>query len=203
MKKMMTIVYIRISTSQQSTDSQKPDIERYLAAQDPETLGKVLWFEDTGTGRNMERPGWRKAETWIRSGIVDRIICWRLDRLARNISGMCKLVELLQAKNTNLVSLKENIDLSTPTGRLMINVLSSFAVFETEVRGERVLAGQAAARAKGKKIGGSKKGVRRRVTDAKIETIYHLRDTNHTYKQICEVVLLSRETVSRLLKNRI
>jgi DNA invertase Pin-like site-specific DNA recombinase len=63
-----------------------------------------------------------------------------------------------------LVSLKDGVDLATPAGRLIANVLASVAAYETEVRGERVKAGQEVARARGKKWGGSKPGKRKKVT---------------------------------------
>ena len=52
-----TAVYVRVSTSQQSTRSQEPDLKRWLDAQSPDQLGKVTWYSDTATGRNMDRPG--------------------------------------------------------------------------------------------------------------------------------------------------
>jgi DNA invertase Pin-like site-specific DNA recombinase len=68
------------------------------------------------------------------------------------------LFDDLIARKVNLVSLKDGIDLFPPAGRLMANVLASVAQYETEVRAERVIAGLAAARAAGKRWGGSRKG---------------------------------------------
>ena len=82
----------------------------------------------------------------------------------------------------------------------MIDILASFAAYETEVRGERVLAGQAAARARGVKIGGSKRGKRRKVTKDKIDTIWMLRGQGKTYRDIAGVVSLSYGTVGNILK---
>jgi DNA invertase Pin-like site-specific DNA recombinase len=61
-------VYLRVSTSQQTTRSQKPDLERWLNAQDPEKLGKVVWYSDTATGKNMDRPRWQKLQANINAG---------------------------------------------------------------------------------------------------------------------------------------
>ena len=71
----------------------------------------------------------------------------------------------------NLVSLRDGVDLNTPAGRLMANVLASVSQYETEVRAERVLAGQAKARAKGVTWGGSKRGRRIKVTDEQLAVI--------------------------------
>ena len=153
-----TAVYLRVSTGQQSTRSQQPDIERWLAAQNPENLGDVQWYRDKATGRNMDRPGWQKLQQAIDVGAVKQLVVWRMDRLGRTASGLCKLFEDLQAKKIRLVSLKDSVDLDTPAGRLVANVLASVAAYETEVRGERIQAGQTAARAAGRKWGGSQPG---------------------------------------------
>ena len=86
---------------------------------------------------------------------VFRDVVWRLDRLGRTAKGLTALFEELQRLGVGLVSLKEGLDLSTAAGCLMANVLASVAQFETELRSERILAGQAAARAQGKRWGGS------------------------------------------------
>ena len=69
-----------------------------------------------------------------------------------------KLFETLRQHHCTLISLKENIDFSTATGRMFANILASFAAYDNETRTERILAGQAAAKAAGKTIGGSKRG---------------------------------------------
>ena len=66
--------------------------------QDPEKLGQVIWYHDTATGKNMDRPGWQKLQAAIDAGQVKQIVVWRLDRLGRTASGLCKLFEDLQAK---------------------------------------------------------------------------------------------------------
>ena len=104
----------------------------------------------------MDRPGWQKLEGAITSRRVSAIVIWRLDRLGRTASGLTRLFDTLYKEEVNLVSLKDSLDLSTPAGRLMANVLASVAQYETEVRGERVRAGIERAKAVGKRWGGSK-----------------------------------------------
>ena len=194
-----TAVYARVSTSQQTTRSQTPDLDRWLAAQDPETLGKVGWYHDTATGRNMDRPGWQRLQRAIDAGQIKQLVVWRLDRLGRNASGLCKLFEDLQAKKVRLISLKDSVDLETPAGRLIANVLASVSAYETELRGERVKAGQAAARAAGKKWGGSKKGRRLKVTDEQVKAIIAMKNAGEKVAGIARTVSLSRLTIYRVL----
>jgi len=192
-----TAIYTRVSTSQQSTRSQRADLLRWVKAQGEN--GQVQWHEDKATGKNMDRPGWQKLQTAIDAGQVNRLVVWRLDRLGRTASGLCKLFEDLQAKRVRLVSLMDSIDLGTASGRLIANVLASVAAYETELRGERVRAGQQAARAAGKTWGGSRKGRRKKVSDEQARAITALRDRGEKIARIARALNLSRHTVYRVL----
>src|SRR5262245_11412628 len=141
-------VYERVSTNRQDTKSQTPDLERWVKAQ--ARPDSVRWFTDKCAGKSMDRPGWSKLWAAVERGEIKTIVVWRLDRLGRTASGLTKLFDELRKHKVNLVSLKDGLDLETPAGRLMANVLASVAQYETEIRAERVLAGQAAARAAGK-----------------------------------------------------
>jgi len=196
----MTAIYTRVSTAQQTTRSQKPDLQRWLDTQNPDELGQVKWFHDSATGKTMDRPGWQKLQTAINAGHVQKVVVWRLDRLGRTASGLCKLFEELHAKEVRLISLKDSVDLETPAGRLIANVLASVAAYETEIRGERVKAGQAAARAAGKTWGGSKKGRLLKVTDEQARAIVRMEAEGEKIARIARTVSLSRLTVYRVLK---
>ena len=111
---------------------------------------------------------------------------WRLDRLGRTARGLTALFDDLQCRQVGLVSLREGLDLSTPAGRLMANVVASVAQYETEVRGERVKAGQAVARANGVKWGGSQKGRRLKVTPQQIRMIRQMKEENETVVAIAK-----------------
>ena len=191
-----TAVYMRVSTKEQDTASQEPDLQRWAALQD----GPVVVYTDTKSGKNMDRPGWRSLETAIRQGRVSAVVVWRLDRLGRTASGLTKLFDELRERKTNLVSLKDGIDLNTTAGRLMANVLASVAQYETEVRSERVMAGQAVARANGKRWGGSKPGKRKRVTDTKARIISTMKAQGEPITAIAKAVGLSRPTIYDVLR---
>lgn len=128
------------------------------------------------------------------------MVVWRSDRLGRTASGLTKLFDELNQCKVNLVSLKDGIDLATPAGRLMANVLASVAQYETEVRSERVQAGQAVARAKGRTWGGSVKGrkIKGRATAEQVETIRIMAGKSPVAK-IARATGLSRPTVYNYL----
>ena len=188
-------IYLRVSTRSQDTRSQEPDLKRWADAQDE----PVHWYRDKFTGTTMERPGWSKLEADIVAGKVSKVVVWRLDRLGRTASGLTKLFDDLCRRKVGLVSIKDGLDLSTAAGRLMANVLASVAQFETEVRTERILAGQAAARAQGKTWGGSKKGRRIKVEPEQAETIRRLHGEGTPISSIARAVGLSRPTVYSII----
>lgn len=142
-------IYLRVSSKGQKEASQLPDLQRWAAAQE----GEPKWYRDKFTGKTMARPGWESLWEAVLACRVKRLVIWRLDRLGRTASGLTSLFEELQARDVALISLREGIDLSTPAGRMMANVVASVAQYETEVRSERQVAGIEAAKAAGVKFG--------------------------------------------------
>jgi DNA invertase Pin-like site-specific DNA recombinase len=188
-------IYVRVSSRKQDTRSQTPDLERWAAAQDQ----PVRWYRDTFSGKTMDRPGWNKLQAAVTAGEVSGVVVWRLDRLGRTAKGLTALFDDLQRAKINLVSLKDGLDLSTPAGRLLANMLASVAQFETEIRAERILAGQAAARAAGKRWGGGKPGRRVKVTVEAETAIRKLWADGVKVAAIARAVSLSRPTVYAVL----
>src|SRR5438128_1316363 len=137
---MTTTIYQRISTRGQDLASQHQELAAWATGK------QVEWLSDIFTGKSMERPGMEKLLKGIRSGKVKTVVVWRLDRLGRTASGLTAFFEELQTRKVNLISLRDGVDLSTPAGRLLANIIASVAAYETEVRGERVAAGIEAKR---------------------------------------------------------
>ena len=191
-----TAIYVRVSHRDQSHASQFPDLERWTEAHD----GNVQWFKDTFTGKTMNRPGMDNLMEQLRAGKLERIVVWRLDRLGRTTRGLCQLFDELRERKVDLVSLKDGFSLDSPAGRLHARILASVAEYETELRAERVAAGQAVARRKGKKWGGSKKGWRWRVTDDQVAAIHDMRGRGKRITHISRVTGLSRPTIYRVLR---
>lgn len=189
-----TAVYLRVSGSNgQKFDSQCEDLERWVEANKPK---RVRAYKDEFTGTTMSRPGMQKLMDDLHKGEVEAIVCWRLDRLGRTAAGLTKLFDDLRQHKCNLISLKDNLDLSTPAGRLNANIIASVAAYETEVRAERVKAGQEAARAKGKSWGGSKKGVRKGKVASVKKHILMLHQNGISKTQIAKSLNVSVPTVN-------
>jgi DNA invertase Pin-like site-specific DNA recombinase len=190
-----TAIYVRVSSRRQDHASQLPDLERWVAAHD----GAIEWFRDKFSGTTMDRPGMEKLMADLRAGKVERIVVWRLDRLGRTTRGLCQLFDELGERKVDLVSLKDGFSLASPAGRLHARILASVAEYETEVRAERVAAGQAVARRKGKRWGGSKKGWRWRVTDDQLVAIREMKTVGKKITAIARITGLSRPTIYRVL----
>lgn len=139
----MTIVaYARVSTIDQNPELQFDALEK---------AGCEKIFTDSASGTDRERPQLAKCLAYVRKG--DVLLFWKLDRLARSTVHLGQIAETCRAKGVDLKCLTQPIDTTTPTGRMMFNILACFAEFERDIIVERTLAGLAAARARGR-IGG-------------------------------------------------
>lgn len=194
-----TAIYVRVSHRDQTHASQMPDLERWAAAHE----GAVEWFKDTFSGRTMQRPGMDRLLDALRTGKLERIVVWRLDRLGRTTRGLCQLFDELRDRNVDLVSLKDGFSLESPAGRLHARILASVAEYETEIRAERVAAGQSVARRRGKQWGGSKKGWRWKVSDDQVTAIHEMRATGKSIAHVARVTGLSRPTIYRVLETHL
>jgi DNA invertase Pin-like site-specific DNA recombinase len=191
-----TAIYLRVSSRTQDTASQEPDLKRWIEGHKDQP---VRWYKDQFTGTTMDRPAFQRLMQDIQIGKVDRVVVWRLDRLGRTARGLTALFEDLTNRGVTLVSLKEGLDLKTSAGRLLAHVLASVAMFETEVRSERIVAGQVAAREAGKRWGGSVKGRRLKVTREQESMIRRMKREGEGITAIARATGLSRPTVYRVL----
>ncbi len=126
------------------------DLRRYCAARGWEASEYV----DTGvSGAKDRRPALDQLMTDARRRTVDTVVVWWLDRFGRNLRHLITAIEDLNAAGVSFVSTGENIDTASPTGRLLLGIMGSFAEFERERIRERIHAGLARARRQGQKLG--------------------------------------------------
>ena len=119
----------------------------------------------------------------------------------RSCGKHCQLFEELRERKVDLVSLKDGFSLSSPAGRLHARILASVAEYETEIRAERVHAGQQVARRKGKTWGGSEKGWRWKVSDEQVAAIREMKGARTPIAKIARITGLSRPTIYRVLSH--
>ena len=137
------IGYARVSSVGQNLDSQVDALQKASC---------MKIFSDKMTGSRMDRPGWDQLIEYLRSG--DTLVVTELSRMTRSLMHLLETAQLLEEKQINLVSLRENIDTSTATGRCFLSMMGAIHQMERELRAERAAAGRASAKARGKTGGG-------------------------------------------------
>jgi len=137
-------------------DNQRESAEAFIKSQTHE--GWVCLtdrYDDGGfTGANMERPALKRLLTDIQAGKIDCVVVYKIDRLSRSLLDFTKIMEKFEKHQVSFIAFTQQINTTTSMGRLMMNVLMSFAQFEREIISERTRDKIAGARRKGKWAGG-------------------------------------------------
>jgi site-specific DNA recombinase len=162
LRRVRCAVYTRTSTDEglesefNSLDAQRESGESYAASQRSEGWAALpARYDDGGyTGATLERPALQRLLADVEAGRIDVVIVYKLDRLTRSLLDFAKLMEVFDRHRASFVSVTQRFDTSTSMGRLMLNILLSFAQFEREIIGERIRDKVAATRKKGKYTGG-------------------------------------------------
>ena len=140
-----------------SIDAQREACEAFIESQAGEGWTALPdRYEDGGfTGGNMERPGLQRLMADIESGRIDCVVTYKVDRLSRSLLDFARMMEVFERKQVSFVSVTQHFNTAQPMGRLILNVLLSFAQFEREIIAERTQDKMAASRRKGKWVGGN------------------------------------------------
>lgn len=145
---MKFAIYCRVSTQDQHPENQRIELEEYA-----KRMGySYEIFKETESTRNT-RPIKANLLNRLRKKEFDGVLVWRLDRWARSLSEMILEAKELTDKAITFVSLKDNIDLTTSSGRLIFHIFSALAEFEREVIRERTMLGLERAKKEGKQLG--------------------------------------------------
>ena len=172
------IGYARVSSAGQNPDSQIDALK---------TAGCGRIFSDRMTGSRMERPGWDRLMDYARAG--DTLVVTELSRMTRSLLNLLETAQVLEQRQIHLVSLRENIDTGTATGRCFLSMMGAIHQMERELRAERAAAGRASARARGK-TGGRPRTDAAKLANAKI--LYE--NSDKTANEVCRVVGVGRRT---------
>src|SRR5260221_5954530 len=140
-----------------SLAAQREACEAYICSQQHEgwLLARNRYDDGGFSGGNLERPAAQRLLTDIRAGRIDIVVVYKVDRLTRSLADFARLVELFDAEAVSFVSVTQQFNTTSSMGRLMLNVLLSFAQFEREVTGERIRDKIAASKKKGMWMGGN------------------------------------------------
>ncbi len=181
----MVIGYARVSTIEQNLDRQIDALREN---------GAERIFQEKFTGTKVNRPELETMLMTLRPG--DKLIVTEFSRLSRSTKDLIDLVEKLQKMGVELVSIKENLDTTTATGKMMLTMLSALSQFERDLIAERTAEGLKAARARGRKGGRPK--VATEETKRKALAMY---DANTmTNKEIADFAKVSIATLGNWIK---
>lgn len=155
-------VYCRVSSDERldqsfnSIDAQRDAGQAYIASQRAEGWIPVADdYDDPGySGGNTERPALKRLLADIQAGRVDIVVVYKIDRLTRSLADFAKMVEVFDRHGVSFSAVTQQINSATSMGRLMLNVLLSFAQFDREVTSERIRDKISAAKRKGMWMGG-------------------------------------------------
>lgn len=184
----MNVAYIRVSTAEQNEARQLEALKKYDIEK---------WYKEKVSGKDTNRPQLQEMLDYVREG--DTVYIHDFSRLARSTKDLLEIMELLNAKGVNLVSNKENLDTSTPTGKLMLTVIAAINEFERENLLERQREGILIAKKEGRFKGGQVKQIDDAAFAAAYEK-YKNRELNKT--QFAAALKVSRPTLDKLLKDK-
>lgn len=183
--KGLLLGYARVSKSDDQTNT--------LQARALRAAGCRRVFEEAASGGRWDRPELHRMLDHLRKG--DTVVVWKLDRLSRSLKDVLHIMERIARVGAGFRSLTENIDTTTPAGRMMMQMVASFAEFERAMIRERTSAGLAAARAEGR-IGGRRKKLDAAKRQEIAESVISGRKTGAEMARLYNV---SAPTVSRIV----
>jgi DNA invertase Pin-like site-specific DNA recombinase len=183
----MLVGYMRVSTDndRQSTDLQRDAL--LVAGVDVRHL-----FQDHASGARDDRPGLAKALEYLQSG--DVLVVWKLDRLGRSLAHLLGIVNSLKERRVGFRSLTESMDTTTPSGEFLFQVFGALAQYERALTRERVKAGLAAAKRRGRR-GGRPLAI----TGEKLDAILAALDGDMSKAAVCRNFEVKRTTLIETL----
>lgn len=188
-----TAIYVRVSTEDQRSDSQEQELAAYCANRG---WRSTRLFGDCISGAKATRPELDRLMQAVRAGKVDRVVCFKLDRLGRSLTHLALILDELGRLRIPLICASQGIDTSNdnPVGKLQLGVLMSVAEFERSLIRERTMAGLAAAKARGARLG------RPPVPPAQIAEVHRLKANGLGIRAIARAVRMPVSTVSSLAR---
>lgn len=187
-----TAIYVRTSTADQDGAAQIHALRRAAEARGWAGVRELV---DLGhSGAKASRPALDDLRALARSGEVRIVMVYALDRLARSLRDLLLLLDELSAAGCMVVSLRESIDLTTPAGRLMVQMLGALAEFEREIIRERVRGGVARAKARGTRSG---RAIGRPRREVDVGEITRLRANGTPWRDVARALHVPRRTAER------
>ena len=189
-------LYARVSTADQTTENQLLEL-RDVAGKSGWTIARE--FIDNGVSgakSAQDRPSMANLMKAVARREIDGILVWDVSRLGRSLQDLVSILNDIRSKSIDLYIHKQGLDTSTPSGKMMFQMLGVFAEFEREVIRERINAGLARAKAEGKKLGRPSN-----VNDAVVSSVKLLRSQGMSICKIAKMLKIGVGTTSKILEN--
>ena len=188
---MKVATYSRVSTTKrdQKPEVQVQELRRYCKARGFKLIHEVT---DRATGGTDNRPGLKQLLQLIRAREVDAVVVVKLDRLFRSLKHLVNTLSEFEALGVKFIATRDQVDLTTPAGRMFVQILGSLAEFERELIRERIMLGLDHARDQGKRLG------RPKVFDA--QAVHELRTQGMSYQTIQRRLGISKGAVCRAIR---
>ncbi len=194
-KQKRVAIYARVSTFDkgQNPETQLTQLRTYAKNRGFNVVHELI---DYASGTKEDRTNYQKLFDRVRKREVDVVLVWRYDRFARSTQALVNALVEFRDLGVDFISYQENIDTTTPQGKMVFAIMASLAEFESALISERVKAGMARAKAEGKQIGRKKTSdtVKRKIRSLK------KRDKSLSVRAIADTVGVSVGTVSNCLK---
>lgn len=185
------IIYARVSTKEQNVDMQLSDLRSYAELR---KLRVVEVYIDYASGAKSDRVNYQKLFNDVRKRKTDVVLVWKFDRFARSTKELINALEEFNSLGVDFISYKENVDTSTPAGKILFTMISAFAEFERSIIRERVIAGMEKAKARGARIG------RPKIPPFTKQKIILLKERGLTYKEIIKQMKISKSAYYKIIK---
>jgi DNA invertase Pin-like site-specific DNA recombinase len=183
-------LYARVSTKDQNAETQLQDLRRYSQARGLYVQGEYV--DVSVSGRKERRPALDRLMAVVRDRKVDVVVVPAFDRFGRSLAHLVGALADFQHLGIGFISLREQIDLSSPTGRVMFAIIGAMAEFEREIIRERVEAGLRRARNQGKRLGRPPRVFNR-------DLVTELKAKGLSVRKIAKRVGISARSVQRVL----
>ena len=190
---MRVALYARVSTlNGQHPEMQLSELREYASRRGWEVAGEYV--DEGVSGSKESRPELNRLMADAHRRRFEVVLCWKIDRFGRSLKHLVNALADLDAYGVAFVSLRDNLDLSTPSGRLMFQIIGAMAEFERALIQERVRAGLKSARARGKRLG-------RPRTEVDAAQVARLRASGASWREVSEQMGIGVGTACRAVQS--
>lgn len=192
---MKIAAYIRVSTDKQTGEMQTNNIDNYCRFKG---YNDVTLFKDIGeSGSKKSRPQFDIMMKKARNKEFDAVLCWSFDRISRSTIQLVSLVEEFSELKIDFISLQQNIDTTSPVGKMIFTVFAAIAQFERETLRQRTISGQLVAKSKGIHCGRAET-----YDNNQREVVFAHYNEGMKPDKIADITKISRATVYRMIKSK-